>query len=263
MSDEKSKEDEAPAADEEAEEIPATATTEDAETTLKLKSVTPQPPARRNAPNSRKRGRGGRTTAAVREGYGDIGSPAKNGKTSDSPKENSRDGAGSGADSSTGQNGNGNGMHQPNIIDRPSNGTRRGRPGRDRHEGPREPTMAELKRRAAAMLEFISRSQKEMADAEVRGLRSPRVVVHKASPLADGSNANDSPPEDKSANHGNDANGSDGKEAAVNGTTGAEPPATPAGTATGGAASMADDLATRLVKWQQTFTGEGAVSVDS
>jgi hypothetical protein len=102
--------------------------------------------------------------------------------------------------------------------------------------------MAELKRRAAAMLEFISRSQKEMADAEVRGLRSPKIAVQKPSPEADVPKSIE--PADKPTDV-------EGKEL-TNGTAEqqVDQPV---------AATLADELATRLVKWQQEFTGEAAV----
>jgi hypothetical protein len=98
--------------------------------------------------------------------------------------------------------------------------------------------MAELKRRAAAMLEFISRSQKEMADAEVRGLKSPKAITQMLPPSPQVPKSIETPEKPTE----------DGKEF-TNGI--AEETA-------GGAATLADELATRLVKWQVEFTGEAA-----
>ena len=83
----------------------------------------------------------------------DDGSPTrKNGKTSSSPKDaNGFDGAGSGADSNAGGNNGGVG----------------GKKGR--HLNGRDPTMVELKKKAAAMIEYITQSQGELARWSDRG----------------------------------------------------------------------------------------------
>jgi hypothetical protein len=154
---------------------------------------------------------------------------------------------GSGADSS------GTGAQHAMTAAAQSNGTRRGRPGRDRNDGhAREPTMTELKRRAAFMLEIISRSQKEIADAEERGLRPPS-----GSPLKLPPSTADASPTEASAMNG-----------ASTGHRKHTVEATPCGTgkdkteSEAKAAFLADDLATRLVKWQQVYTGE-APSVEA
>lgn len=102
-----------------------------------------------------KRGRGG-----GRGGFGrneDVGSPAsglRNGK-----EPSASPGVGSGADSS----GTGAALMP----------TRRGRPGHNGTNGTvREPTMAELKKRANIMLDILAQSKLEMARSESRGLVS-------------------------------------------------------------------------------------------
>jgi hypothetical protein len=128
-------------------------------------------------------------------GRDDAGSPAsgKNGKEpSGSP------GPGSGADSS----GTGAALMP----------TRRGRPGHGNGSGQREPSMAELKKRAALMLEIITSSQLDMARSETRGLLTEKSEEQADRPLA---------------------------------------------------SSLAGELATRLVKWQQEFTADAAVVADA
>jgi hypothetical protein len=118
-------------------------------------SAPPEPvPAMSNSANKRN---GGRNSGKRRgKGGNDNGSPAhlKNGK--DSPKDG--DEAASVAES-TGTAAN-NGNEKP-----PS---RRGRAGTNGHH--REPTMSELKKRAALMLEFISQSRLEIESAESQGM---------------------------------------------------------------------------------------------
>jgi hypothetical protein len=158
-----------------------------------------------------KRGRGGRGGFFHRETYTGEGSPAggKNGKEKSVSPKDPTDGPGSGADSSA-------------TTNAPAPPTRRGRPSQNNSNGvPREPTMAELKRRAAAMLDFIAQSQidterTETKDLGVNGNATPSAPVAKS--IA---------PEETSPTAG-----------------------------------LAGDLATRLAKWQQEFTGEG-VSIES
>jgi hypothetical protein len=95
-------------------------------------------------------GRGGRWARDTDAPAGnDNASPTRrnNGKSSSSPKDaNGADGVGSGADSGNGGNGSGPG----------------GRKGRGAAQH-RDPTLAELKKRAAAMIDYIAQSQIENA----------------------------------------------------------------------------------------------------
>jgi hypothetical protein len=107
--------------------------------------------------NGANRRSGGRSSGKRRgKGSNDNGSPAplRNGK--DSPKDG--DEVGSVAESTGTPANNGN--------DKPP--SRRGRAGTNGHQ--REPTMSELKKRAALMLEFISQSRLEVERAESQGL---------------------------------------------------------------------------------------------
>ena len=164
-----------------------------------------------------KRGRGGRGGFANRETHGghDSGSPAggKNGKEKSASPKDPTDGPGSGADSSA-------------TTNAPAAPARRGRPSHHHSSngGPREPTMAELKRKAAAMLEFIAQSQIEMARTETKGLGVNGLAASSVSIAESNSLGGRSPSKRSSGSP---------------------------------AAGLAGDLATRLVKWQQDFTREG------
>jgi hypothetical protein len=117
--------------------------------------------------------------------------------------------------------------------------SRRGRPGHANGGGGaggmgREPSMAELKKRAALMLEVISQSQKEM---EIAGSRRPLVA---------------------SVGGGNENGVS--TPAAEKRTT-PEEPGSSSTTATILAASLASELSSRLIKWQHEFTAEGGAAM--
>ncbi|KAF2395584.1 hypothetical protein EJ06DRAFT_560589 [Trichodelitschia bisporula] len=117
-------------------------------------------------PLPQKRGRSGRGQN-TRENSTHEGSPTRKGKdkSSASPKEGD---AGSGADSAaTGTTAN----------------NRKG--GNKADKGGKDPTMGELKRRAAAMLDFIAQSQVEMARAGGKGLTMGGVEVEGSAKLAD------------------------------------------------------------------------------
>jgi hypothetical protein len=89
----------------------------------------------------------------------------------------------------------------------------------------REPSMAELKKRAALMLDIIAQSQVEMARAESRR-------ISRDENGAPGSPGDARTPEQQQSDNG----------------------------ATTVAASLAGELATRLVKWQHEFTVEGGAA---
>jgi len=124
-----------------------------------------------------KRGRG-RVAADTPTGHtGENGSPThKQGKTSDSsPKDSQVNGNDvSGTENAAGHNGHGK---KGRGADKDKYNSR---------EGSRDPTMAELKRRAAAMLEYISQAEVDMARWDNNGMRMAVAAAARDTGTSDG-----------------------------------------------------------------------------
>ncbi|KAL2001742.1 hypothetical protein VTN02DRAFT_1327 [Thermoascus thermophilus] len=142
-----------------------------------------------------------------------------------------------GADSPRG-NGNGsNGIHV--------NGGESGRPSKPRYMNPHRTTMNEMKRRVAAILEFISRMQVEMA---VNGESSTPTGNGEAKAVGEQLAASDSKEEGESAAAGDPKEGVSGPA-----TDGEEQPPKEKDFKDLSSVEMMDVLTRHLLKWQQEY----------